>query len=281
MGHSFGAAALVNLAHYHPRLLSTLVLLDPVISPYSSTPGPFSRSPTASSIRRREVWPSRPEAREKFERSPFFAAWDPRVLDRWVDFGVRDAKPGEVRAMTGKDGTGSEVTLSTTKHQEVFTFHRPSHHAFDSTGENLIHKDLVPDSDPEVGRPDYPFYRPEPSLTLSRLPMLRPSVLYVLGETSNVANPEILSHRMRVTGQGRGGSGRVDSFSIEGRGHLVPMEVPGECARLAGRWIGDEVKRWREGEGRAFAAWRGKSADEKTKIGPDWHEFINREKPKI
>jgi pimeloyl-ACP methyl ester carboxylesterase len=31
LGHSFGATMLVNLAFLHPRLLSTVVLLDPVI----------------------------------------------------------------------------------------------------------------------------------------------------------------------------------------------------------------------------------------------------------
>lgn len=281
VAHSFGGAALVNLAHSHPRLLTSLILLDPVISPYASTPGPLSRSPAAASLRRRELWPSRSEARSKFEKSPFYKAWDSRVLDRWVEFGLREVREGEVQSITGEQGKGGEVTLSTTKHQENFTFFRPSHQAFDAEGKELVRPDLVPDMDTGGLGPNYPFYRPEPFITLSRLPTLRPSVLYVLGGTSNVSTPEVNAERMRTTGQGQGGSRRAESVTLEGRGHLVAMEVPGECARLAGDWVGKEVRRWQEGEGKRFEEWKGKSVEEKTKLGPDWYELLKKEKPKL
>lgn len=198
-----------------------------------------------------------------------------------MDFGLRDVKEGEVRSISGEEGKGGEVTLSTTKHQENFTFLRPSHQAYDAEGKRLVHPELVPDLDANSTHPDYPFYRPEPSITLSRLPTLRPSVLYVLGETSNVSTPEVVSERMRITGKGRGGGGRADCVTLKGRGHLVPMEVPGECARLAGTWVAGEVRRWWEGEGRRFEEWKGRSAEEKTKLSPDWYELIKREKPKL
>ncbi|SPO04889.1 related to host-specific AK-toxin Akt2 [Cephalotrichum gorgonifer] len=285
ISHSFGAAALVNLAHTHPRLLTSLVLLDPVISPYSSTPGPLNRSPAAQSLRRREVWPSRPEARAKFNQSPFYKAWDTRVLDRWVEFGLRDVAPGELPSITGNEGDrgkGGEVTLTTTKHQEDFTFLRPTVAAYDAAGQRLVRPDLVPDLPPDNPLGNYPFYRPEPSLTLSRLPSLRPGVLYVLGETSNVSDPVITRDRERVTGTGRGGSGgRMRSVTLKGRGHLIPMEVPGECAALAAEWMGEELGRWARGEGAEFEEWRARDAREKTRLGPEWYELLKREKAKI
>lgn len=203
------------------------------------------------------------------------------MLDRWVEFGVRDVGGGEVKRITGEDGKGGEVTLSTTRHQENFTYYRPSHQAFDAEGKKLIHPELVPDLDPNSPNPDYPFYRAEPSIVLSQLPTLRPSVLYILGETSNVATPELVSHRLRITGQGPGGSGRVDSVTLEGRGHLIAMEVPGECARLAGGWMKSEVARWWAGEGKRFEEWKARGQEEKTTMGAAWYDFIHREKPKI
>ncbi len=71
------------------------------------------------------------------------------------------------------------------------------------------------------------------------------------------------------------------SVTLEGRGHLVPMEVPAECAELAGGWIGEEVRRWKAGEGADFGEWRARAADEKQKMGPSWYKFLQREKAKI
>src|SRR5690606_4307172 len=109
------------------------------------------------------------------------------------DFGLRDVRPGELPSITGEDpatatpASGSEVTLTTSKHQENFTFFRPTHPAYDARGEKVVRRDLVPDLDPKGVEKTYPFYRPEPALTLSRLPALRPSVFYILGGTSNLS----------------------------------------------------------------------------------------------
>ncbi|KAJ3536266.1 hypothetical protein NM208_g6802 [Fusarium decemcellulare] len=136
MGHSFGANALTNVALIHPRLLTSLILLDPVISYFSAIPDPTIPSPASISMSRREVWPSRAEATATFHRSPFFKTWDPRVVDRWINYGITDV-PGK-----------EEVTLTTTKHQEVFNFLRPSWDAYDAQGKKLLRPELVPDLNP-------------------------------------------------------------------------------------------------------------------------------------
>jgi len=48
-------------------------------------------------IQRRDGWSSRAEAREKFAAVPFFAAWDPAVLDLYVECGLYDAPEGGVK----------------------------------------------------------------------------------------------------------------------------------------------------------------------------------------
>ncbi|KJZ78465.1 hypothetical protein HIM_01856 [Hirsutella minnesotensis 3608] len=118
VGHSFGGNVLTNVALLHPRLFSGLVLLDPVISNFDGIPGSLFRGPAALSARRRHVWPSRAHAAEAFSRSPFYRAWDPRALERWVRYGLRSvsASGEDEREAQGQDG--GEVTLATTRDQE-------------------------------------------------------------------------------------------------------------------------------------------------------------------
>ncbi|PKS11429.1 hypothetical protein jhhlp_003192 [Lomentospora prolificans] len=255
ISHSFGGAALTNLAYSNPRLLTSLILLDPAPQ----------QSPAAHSFRRRDVWPSREDAAKSFAKSPFYQTWDPRVLQAWVNHGLTDIAPGKSK----------EVTLTTTKHQEVFTFLRPTWTAFDPSGEKLVDRTKAPELDIEKNFPVYPFYRPEPSLTLSRVPSIRPSVLYVLGGKSNLSHPPSLSNRLRTTGAGVGGSGgvlygRVRQVILPEQGHLVPMENPGDCARLGAEWISQEITRWKEGEAKEFEEWKAKSLKEKTVLDEEW-----------
>ncbi|PKS11431.1 hypothetical protein jhhlp_003194 [Lomentospora prolificans] len=225
----------------------------------------INQSPAAHSFRRRDVWPSREDAAKSFAKSPFYQTWDPRVLQAWVNHGLTDIAPGKSK----------EVTLTTTKHQEVFTFLRPTWTAFDPSGEKLVDRTKAPELDIEKNFPVYPFYRPEPSLTLSRVPSIRPSVLYVLGGKSNLSHPPSLSNRLRTTGAGVGGSGgvlygRVRQVILPEQGHLVPMENPGDCARLGAEWISQEITRWKEGEAKEFEEWKAKSLKEKTVLDEEW-----------
>ncbi|KAG9623974.1 alpha/beta-hydrolase, partial [Aureobasidium melanogenum] len=80
MGHSMGGAHLTALSLLHPRLLSTLILIDPVIIRASYL---NAYKLGRLSARRRDRWPSRAAARKAFEKSPMFKSWDKRVLDCW------------------------------------------------------------------------------------------------------------------------------------------------------------------------------------------------------
>ncbi|KAH6970330.1 Alpha/beta hydrolase family-domain-containing protein [Fusarium avenaceum] len=268
VGHSFGANALTNLAFLHPRLLTSLVLLEPVISNYSSLPDRTVPGPANISMSRREVWPSRKEAAAAFSRSPFFGTWNPRVLERWIKYGVTDVPE--------KD----EVKLTTTKHHEVFNFLRPSWDAYDDEGKKLLRPELVPDLNPSLHPrwPTYPFYRPEGPDTVARLPHLRPSVLYIFGGKSNVSPLELQEEKMTLTGSGVGGSGgqtkgRVKKVVGKDNSHLMPMEDPLFCARVATQWIKAEVDRWRVDDLR-YENWTTKHAEDKTTLSEEHKKFL-------
>ncbi|KAK4096151.1 alpha/beta-hydrolase [Parathielavia hyrcaniae] len=240
IGHSMGGAQLALLSLCHPRLLHSLVLLDPVMTTTSSGLGPAMASTT-----RRDIWDSRASAAQKFAQSNFYRAWDPRVLDLWIQHGLRSL-PTELYPSADDGGPAASadarVTLTTTKHQELFTFLRPTYR--DRGGE-------LPDWDPELGSVGdrlYPFYRPEPSQAFKRLPELRPSVLYVFGERSDLSSPAERRAKRERTGTGAGGSGgaakgRMKEVVLD-CGHLVAMERVAECAEAAAGFLEGELGRW-------------------------------------
>lgn len=198
---------------------------------------------TASTFRR-DLWPSRAAAAASFAKSAYYQRWDPRVLQLWIRYGLRDL-PTAVYPDPVEDGGDASVTLTTSKHQEVWTFLRPHYPA--------PNRRTHPDADYSLVKADTPFYRSELASTFRRLPALRPSVLYIFGAESNLSQPEDRAPKVELTGTGVGGSGgqaegRVGEVVLEGVGHLVPMEVVGDSAERSAEWLGKEVARWVEEE---------------------------------
>ncbi|KAK6856250.1 hypothetical protein PG995_008401 [Apiospora arundinis] len=291
VGHSFGANILAHLSLLHPRLITTLVAFDPTITRFTfQTKGP-GITPARGSAFRREVWPSREAAAESFRRSPFYKAWDPRVLDAWVQHGLRPMPTATLPSSSSSSSSatpeadkGKEVTLATSRHQELFTFFRPLWPFYKPDGSG-VDLSKIPEFDAAAhddfdARVPFPFYRAEGANILRRLPELRPSVLWVFGGTSDLSTPEKRRQKMAVTGTGVNGSGgaaagRVAEVVMEGRGHLFPMEVPDECADHAARWIGREMVRWRAEE-EEYLAWTRKPFLEKATMS---EEFLRRVGP--
>lgn len=272
---------LVNLSLMHPRLMHTLVLLDPVVSRFASTPEGPNFSPAARSHGRQDLWPSRAAAEASFRRSKFFSAWDKRVLDAWCTYGIA---PTPTR--THPDKQDGEVTLTTSKHQELFTFFRPSWPAFNQEGKELVHPHRAPDivfDDEFPNAVHFPFYRPEGPLTRQNLPFVRPSVLYVFGDKSEVSPPVLREEKMQLTGIGAGGSGgaaigRVKEVLLEGIGHLVAMDVPTVCAQHASDWIAQEMRRWWS-EDKEWQEWKQKPDAEKVRVSEEWGPRLGKKGP--
>lgn len=279
VGHSFGANMLANLALLHPRLMTTLVLFDATIVKFSLEDIGPGISPARGSAFRREVWPSREAAAESFRRSPFYRAWDPRVLEAWVRYGLRPLPTATLPA-----ASAGAVTLTTTKHQELFTFFRPLWPHVRPDGQ--VDRAAIPEFDAAehgagAGACDqlpFPFYRAEGANVLRRLPELRPSVLWVFGGASDLSDEPKRRVKMETTGTGVNGSGgaragRVKGVVMEGMGHLFPMEVPDQCAAHAAGWIGAELARWRRDEDE-YLAWTRRPFLEKTTMSQEFLDHV-------
>ena len=246
IGHSMGGCQIAQLSLLHPRLFTSLVLIDPIISG-SIRKGNWM--PAIASVKRRDIWPSRAAAATSFGKSPFYRAWDPRVLDRWIEHGLRDLPT----LLHPQSEHPEAITLRTTKHNEVHSFLRPAvdYNAPDANGKptRVTHPDLPP-----TLAPDLPFYRPEPGLVFDKLPHVRPPVLYILGAKSDVSMADERKAKMERTGSGWGGSGGAKEGKVRevllDCGHLVPMEKVVETADEAGKWIVEGRGRWAEEERR-------------------------------
>lgn len=289
IGHSMGGAQLTQLCLMHPRLIHTLILLDPVIqrettqleNPNLSMREHHIAQTTQLSTYRRDLWPSRQAAADGFRRSPFYQAWDPRVFERWVQYGLRDLPtaihPLNEAASADPESSPRPVTLTTTLHQEVFTFSRPNY--YHKAGEpinRVTHPDLNP---AQFG--SAPFYRPEPARIFAQLAHLRPSVLYIFGGKSNMSGPEMRADKLEHTGTGVGGSGgveagRVREVCLEGKGHLVAQEAVHECADAAAGWLRTELKRWHKEDEAFRAEWSKKSKIEKLTVDAEWRKHVPR-----
>ncbi|KAI9839928.1 MAG: hypothetical protein M1819_000120 [Sarea resinae] len=280
MGHSMGSVHLVFLSLLHPRLFSTLILMDPVIQPATDDPSPFP--PTRTSTFRRDIWPSRIAATEAVNNNKFYQKWDDRVRERWLDYGLRDLPTPLYPDKSSIPDAEKPVTLTTSKHQEVFVFLRPnfgdpkSNHGDDV--ETIIDRTTYPGMDDSISPPPA-FYRPETIRAWQLLPFVRPSVLYIFGGDSPNSRPQYRREKIERTGTGVGGSGgskqgRVDEVVLDGVGHLVAMEAVNACAEAAVPWLGREIQRWRDGEAAQFEEWRKRYPSEKAAVNEEWKKMI-------
>lgn len=259
----------------HPRLFATLVLLDPVIQTFSSSPPGSDESPAQMSTFRREIWPSRAAAAEGYTKSKFYQAWDPRVIERQIKYGLRDL-PTAIHPPPVVRGGETPVTLSTTKHQEVFTFLRPNYEGSGHEGRRVDRK-KHPDVHPGLDT-IYPFYRPEVPRAYFRLPEVRPSVLYVFGELSYMSSPTAIESKLNQTGSGVGGSGGIQEGKVKGVtlknvGHLVAMEAVQECADAAAKWISSEIQNWKAEE-EEHKKWMARTLVEKQTVDEEWKKWV-------
>ncbi|KAF3480249.1 uncharacterized protein GIQ15_05596 [Arthroderma uncinatum] len=274
----------------HPRLFTSLILLDPVANRVEFLVDEASKQAkvkipvsTLASTYRRDLWPSREAAEKALKRSKFYQNWDPRVLNRFIKYGLREL-PTAIHPLDS-DSVGQPigqrpVTLTTTRHQEVFSFFRSSYGAKDN-GSQSINRLTHPDLDPRAHMSTFPFYRYEVHKTFEMLPFVRPSVLYLFAEFSEVSNAKLNREKLDQTGTGVGGSGgvtegRVKAVLMEKVGHLIPMEAVGQTAELCTSQISTEMERWRKEEEQFIIEWKKKSPIEKVTVDKEWIRQVDR-----
>ncbi|KAJ5979562.1 toxin biosynthesis protein [Penicillium waksmanii] len=227
----------VHLSILHPRLLSTLILYEPII--FETGWGPMNPAKLVS--RRQDLW----ETREKAETAlrKMFQKWNPRVVDRLVQFGIRPLPTKLYNKNINPNLPTSAVTLTTTRHQESWSYTIPNLEP-ESAGLDRL---LLPDWDTETERP-YKFGRPEVWSCMRNLPFVRPSVLLAFGSRSYLSPPDERAAKLRKTGIGAGGSGgaaqgMVEQHVFEGASHTLVFEQIDESTDVAADWI----RRWFQG----------------------------------
>ncbi|GLA16443.1 hypothetical protein AnigIFM62618_003022 [Aspergillus niger] len=273
VGHSFGGNIITNLAYLHPRLFTTLLLIDPVIQ---LTPPPMGFGTDATgainyTLYRKDVWPSR-EVALRANRA-LTHGWDPRCVARMAQYGFRDlptalypdvdAVKAEFQSTTSStsqppaqshDATTNNttpVTLTTTKYHDLLAQIRENFSARSpETGRISIPRATHADLDPLAAF--IPMYRPEPRSVFLRLPTLRPSCLWVLGGATFLKLDE-MREGIKTCGTGVGGSGgipdgRVQEVTLAGLGHLMPFQAVQQVAEPCVAWLESEMTRFREAE---------------------------------
>jgi len=223
----------VQLSLIHPRLFHSLALIEPVIQ--SSPPtGPNAALPSSL---RPDTWPSRSAAEEFFRNGKAHRNWDPRVLDQYLKYGLRDLP----NSFAGK--SNGPVTLTTTKHQEAWTYARSN---FISTSDRHQARLLAPDLN--VENAECLFHRPEMVQTFYNLPNVRPNVLWLFGARSYINSSQASrAEKVACTGTGIGGSGgaeagHVENTVIQDGGHMLPFEHVQECASTLAPWLAKQVQ---------------------------------------
>jgi len=101
VGHSIGGSSILMASGVRPDLFERTVLVDPVILPQkrpkpASAPDSPGNQLAEGARKRRQVWPSREAAREKWLEKDLFSSWLPEAMDLYLAEGLADRPDGQV-----------------------------------------------------------------------------------------------------------------------------------------------------------------------------------------
>ena len=248
MGLSLGNVSIIMMSVYHPRLFSGIVILEPGLGPGFGQPRrpPFRLFPGILPAKRKDHWPTREAAEKHFRSSPFYRTYDTRVLERVLNYELRDIPPRSSPPSTDAKTPLSTVILMTPKTMEAYTWLRadPPLTGFPEGPDYATRQE---DSFVAPG-----FYRGEAAQVYDSIPHIYPSTLYVWGENSMVGKAgDYRTKMLAVHGTGRGGSGgvaagRATEAWIANAGHMVNNDKPKETAKAVAPWLGIEIDRWKD-----------------------------------
>lgn len=263
----------------HPRLLYSLVLIEPVIQNVAP------RGPNAALFAsfRNDVWSSREAAEADLKKNPMFKMIDRAVLNNYIRYGLREI-PTELYPvlnqshLPGASSGSVPVTLTTTKHQEAWSYVRANFSPLPVDSGDFRERLMSPELDP-TSEGSHMFIRPEPMLTFLRLPELRPSVFWVYGSRSPINVSPLRSEKMKVTGTGPGGSGgaslgKVQEVVLQETGHMLPFEKVKECADFISGWITKELRSYCVDKKFYSDYVSGKSENDMRVLSKQWLEAV-------
>jgi len=261
----------VQLSIMHPRLLHSLALIEPIIQDEA----PQGSNVALPSSYRRDFWPSLHAADAAIRKTKFFQRWDPRVLEKFLEYGLRDTPTAIYQ---GREHAGG-ATLATTKHQEAWSFLRQNFGPLATEADDRSERLRAPDLSPEYRT--HIFNRPEMVLVNQILPNVRPHVLWVFGESSNINTTEGREDKLKRTGTGVGGSGgagvgQVEAVTLANQQHMLPLERPEDVAQLLASWLEKQLKDYRGVEDWYRTNESGKSERDMLVLSKSWMENVRR-----
>lgn len=224
---------------------------------------------------RPDVWPNRKAAMATYAK--IFSAMDPRCLDRAARYAFRDLPTALHPTLPeGSDASDPPVTLTTTKHQDLLGQVRENFSSRAPDGSIQINRLTHADIDPLAAF--IPMYRPEPRSTFYKLPSLRPSALWLLGQNSYLRMDEV-RQGVQNCGIGIGGSGgipagRVKEVMLPKAGHLFPFENVADAAEQCFRWLDHEMAHFIRLEREWEDQRRSMSKHDHLVLGEEWYKTI-------
>ncbi|RDA95618.1 hypothetical protein CP533_1091 [Ophiocordyceps camponoti-saundersi (nom. inval.)] len=275
IGHSCGGSQLVNLAYMHPRLFTTVILMDPAFFVDEKGDAIYFEKALKETTHGEDVWRSRADAAQFVQN--VYPSWDQRVKKLMIRYGFRDLPTALYPDLPPEaEAANPPVTLTTTKHQMAMMILRPCFDWKLIDGRAVFDRETHPDVDPKLTRK--PVYRPEALPSTERLPSLRPSALFLLGRYTNKPWLDAMQRAAETAGIGVGGSGgksegTVKEVLIRG-GHSFPFTTVDETALACSAWLGREMDRYRERE-REWQSERGKMSERDHLVLPTrWNEIF-------
>ncbi|TVY93746.1 Abhydrolase domain-containing protein [Lachnellula willkommii] len=271
IGHSMGCAQLVHLTMLHPRLFHSIALIEPIILD-AAPKGPNCALPSSY---RPDFWPSRSAAEVATRKTRFFRSWDPRALDNYLQYGLRSTPT----AVYPEPENAGGVTLTTTKHQEAWSFIRSNFAPMAANQDDRSELLRAPDLSPE--HRTHLFHRPEMVAVYRSLPNVRPHVLWIFGEKSIINPAEVREDLPRRTGTAVGGNGGVNAGQVEdvtftdGQ-HMLPLEKTREVAQSLASWLEKRLIDYRQVED-----WYKRNKSEKSErdmlvLSKDWLKNVRQ-----
>lgn len=206
-----------------------------------------------------------------------FSAWDPRVLDIFLEHGLRNTPT--LLYSAAEEGS---MTLTSSKHQEAWSYVRSNFSPRPPSDPNLDPEErlLSPDLDPSKQGKNL-FHRGEVVLTNMQLPHLRPRVLWIFGQRSPINSPELQDEKMQRTGVGAGGSGgakvgKVEKVVVPKTAHLVMFEAVTGSAAVLSAWLQKQLQTFEDDKAFYDRRSSGKSDQNMLTMSDQWLKGVRQ-----
>ena len=168
------------------------------------------------------------------------------------------------------------VNLTSTKHQESWSYLRPT---FEPQSESMDRL-LSPDLDPEI-EGQQSLHRAEGVITLRNLPYLIPNVFYLFDDKSRLSTGNDQKEKFLNTGVGVGGSGgsktaHVRRAVFRKNTHLLPFEAPSKCSLVIPEWLVAYLIEYRTTE-KFYETYESRKSDEGMLIASqEWKNLVKK-----